>query len=93
MKQKYLCRISFNFIEFYMEPTNYKDIFVGIARQSHGNNTEQKCTQEVMINNNIKMIMKPNTYLRHSAENIAVFRCLLNVSFSSTVLMPPGTLF
>ena len=37
--------------------------------------------------------MKPNTYLRHSVENIAVFRCLLNVSFSSTVLMPPGALF
>ena len=39
------------------------------------------------------MIMRPSTYLRHSAENIAVFRCLLNVSFSSTVLMLPGTLF
>ena len=25
--------------------------------------------------------------------NSAVFKCLLNVSFSSTVLMPPGTLF
>ena len=37
--------------------------------------------------------MKQSTYLRHSAENIAVSRCLLNVSFSSTVLMPPGTLF
>ena len=39
------------------------------------------------------MIIKQSTYLRHSAENIAVFRCLLNVSFSSTVLMLPGTLF
>ena len=39
------------------------------------------------------MIMKQSTYLRHSSENIAVFRCLLNVSFSSTVLMLPGTLF
>ena len=46
-----------------------------------------------MINNNIRMIMQSNTYLRHSAENIAVFRCLFNVSFSSTVLMLPGTLF
>ena len=63
-------------------------------RDSHMEiNTEQKCTQEVMINNNIKMIMKSNTYLMHSAENIAVFRCLLNVSFSSTVLMLPGSLF
>ena len=24
------------------------------ARQSHGNNTEQQCTQELMINKNIK---------------------------------------
>ena len=39
------------------------------------------------------MIMGQSTYLMHSAENIAVFRCLLNVSFSSTVLMLPGTLF
>ena len=37
--------------------------------------------------------MKQSTYLMHSAENIAVFRCLLNVSFPSTVLMLPGTLF
>ena len=37
--------------------------------------------------------MGKSTYLRHSAENIAVSRCLLNVSFSSTVLMLPGTLF
>ena len=37
--------------------------------------------------------MKQSTYLMHSAENIAVFRCLLNVSFSSTVLMLPWTLF
>ena len=37
--------------------------------------------------------MKQSTYLMHTAENIAVFRCLLNVSFSSTVLMLPGTLF
>ena len=37
--------------------------------------------------------MGQSTYLMHSAENIAVFRCILNVSFSSTVLMPPGTLF
>ena len=37
--------------------------------------------------------MKQSTYLRHSAENIAVFRCILNVSFSSTVLKLPGTLF
>ena len=37
--------------------------------------------------------MKQSTYLRHSAENITVFRFLLNVSFSSTVLMLPGTLF
>ena len=39
------------------------------------------------------MITKQSTYLVHSAEDIAVFRSLLNVSFSSTVLMLPGTLF
>ena len=38
------------------------------------------------------MIIRQSTNLMHSAENI-VFRCLLNVSFSSTVLMLPGTLF
>ena len=37
--------------------------------------------------------MKQSTYLMHSAENSTVVRCLLNVSFSSTVLMLPGTLF
>ena len=37
--------------------------------------------------------MGQSTYLMHSAENIAVFRCLLNVSLSSTVLMLPETLF
>ena len=38
--------------------------------------------------------MRQSTY--HYAScllNSAVFRCLLNVSFSSTVLMLPGTLF
>ena len=39
------------------------------------------------------MILRQSTYLMDSAENIAVFRCHLNVSFSSTVLMLPGTLF
>ena len=37
--------------------------------------------------------MRQSTYLRHSAENSAIFRCVLNVSFISTVLMLPGTLF
>ena len=37
--------------------------------------------------------MRQSTYLMHSSEISAVFRCLLNVSFSSTVLMLPGTLF
>ena len=35
--------------------------------------------------------MRKCTYLYVAVS--AVFRCLLNVSFSSTVLMPPGTLF
>ena len=38
--------------------------------------------------------MRQCTYLYASCLlNSAVFRCVLNVSFSSTVLMPPGTLF
>ena len=38
--------------------------------------------------------MRQCTYLYASCQLIsAVFRCFLNVSFSSTVLMPPGTLF
>ena len=38
--------------------------------------------------------MRQCTYLCESCLlHNAVFRCLLNVSFSSIVLMPPGTLF
>ena len=38
--------------------------------------------------------MRQCTYLYESClSNSAVLRCLLNVSFSSTVLMLPGTLF
>ena len=39
------------------------------------------------------MITRQSTYLMHSAKIIAVLRCFLNVSFSFTVLMLPGTLF
>ena len=55
---------------------------------------KKKCTQELMINNNIKKIMRQCTYLYESCLlNSAVFGCFLNVSFSSTVLMLPGILF
>ena len=38
--------------------------------------------------------MRQCTYFYESCLlNSAVFRCFLNVSFSSTALMPPGTLF
>ena len=38
--------------------------------------------------------MRQCTYLYESCLlNSAVFRCLLNISFSSTVLMPPATMF
>ena len=38
--------------------------------------------------------MRQCTYLYESCLlNSAVFRCFFNVFFSSTVLMPPGTLF
>ena len=58
-------------------------------------NNKKKFTQELIINNNIKNnIMRQCTYLYESCMlNSAVFRCFLNVSFSSTVLILPGTLF
>ena len=38
--------------------------------------------------------MRQCTYLYESCPlNNVIFRCFVNVSFSSTVLMPPGTLF
>ena len=50
--------------------------------------------KNLMINNNIKKYNETKSLFYASCLlNSAVFGCFFNVSFSSTVLMPPGTLF
>ena len=82
---QYIIHVDKNNIDYNNKGSQMRDSHMEITLS----NKKKKCTQELMINNNIKKIMRQCTYLYASCLlNSAVFRCFFNVSFSSTVQMP-----